>query len=612
MEKIILILTFLSLPFSTTAQQEKRLHFTDRLYDKEDTIINPYSLKRKSIIKGEESKLDSIYEFYWSTGEFEWIKTYATFHSYNEDKNRINTTMMVWISNPGEWQNNSFQEYYYDDKGNRKKIVIKAWSSSTQEWINHKQRLFSFNEQNNLMSYTDQDWNEAQQSWDNFALFFYNYDELQNWIYYERKDWNTDSLRWELNYRFLFSYENDLKTEMLRQNWNEDDSTWLNNAKNLYSYDVSGNLIEETQFVWQTGSSIWRESTKIQFIRNQSKQVTEKIYQTWITGEWESTHKYTYQYESHGLQSEIVYNIWNGETWVVNNRYLMEYDDTGSLTREIYQKWFTGKGNWVNDYKWEYYSTHFFDPLEAFISDSTNVSCFDYSNGTATVAISGGTPPYTVLWNDPQNTTDLTVFGLSANQYYTVMVTDASLNSVTDSVLLSQPPEIITGQIFGKDIVDQNDTATYWVESDPSSLYSWSVINGQILFNQGGDTIIIVWTGSGQGEVSVIESTPNGCEGDTVHAIISISSTTIRENSSSSLLVYPNPASHVIYVKLEGAEYEKWDIEIYDITGKLVQSVLSLSKTRIQIPLDNIRCGVYFLKIANSSGAVIRKVVVER
>ena len=42
--------------------------------------------------------------------------------------------------------------------------------------------------------------------------------------------------------------------------------------------------------------------------------------------------------------------------------------------------------------------------LNAVISASTDVTCFGYSDGNATVTASGGTAPYTYAWNDAAGT----------------------------------------------------------------------------------------------------------------------------------------------------------------------------------------------------------------
>jgi len=51
-------------------------------------------------------------------------------------------------------------------------------------------------------------------------------------------------------------------------------------------------------------------------------------------------------------------------------------------------------------------------------------SCTEFSDGNATVTAANGTPPYTYLWNDPQNQTTATVSNLFEGTY-TVWVTDS-------------------------------------------------------------------------------------------------------------------------------------------------------------------------------------------
>ena len=54
--------------------------------------------------------------------------------------------------------------------------------------------------------------------------------------------------------------------------------------------------------------------------------------------------------------------------------------------------------------------------------DSTNITCNGLTDGTATAAVTGGTPNYTYLWNDANSQTTATATNLSAGTY-TVSVT---------------------------------------------------------------------------------------------------------------------------------------------------------------------------------------------
>ncbi len=70
----------------------------------------------------------------------------------------------------------------------------------------------------------------------------------------------------------------------------------------------------------------------------------------------------------------------------------------------------------------------------------TNVSCFDGSNGSATVSVvSGGTTPYTYLWSN--GATSAFITGITAGTY-TCTITDANNCTQTQSVTITQPTAI--------------------------------------------------------------------------------------------------------------------------------------------------------------------------
>ena len=116
-------------------------------------------------------------------------------------------------------------------------------------------------------------------------------------------------------------------------------------------------------------------------------------------------------------------------------------------------------------------------PPEISFTDSANVSCFGYSDGSATVTPSLGTPPYQYHWDDPGNTTDSIVTGLMANIYYRVTVTDSFDWSITDSVILSQPYKLVTNPAYS-DTICLGSTSGY-ISPNPSGgtapyTYLWS------------------------------------------------------------------------------------------------------------------------------------------
>lgn len=75
----------------------------------------------------------------------------------------------------------------------------------------------------------------------------------------------------------------------------------------------------------------------------------------------------------------------------------------------------------------------------------TNIDCYGASTGAATLTVVGGTAPYTYLWSNFATTQNLTNVPAGS---YTVVVTDANGCVATDTVTLTQNPEIVvTGTV---------------------------------------------------------------------------------------------------------------------------------------------------------------------
>ncbi|MCB0764994.1 MAG: choice-of-anchor L domain-containing protein, partial [Flavobacteriales bacterium] len=77
-----------------------------------------------------------------------------------------------------------------------------------------------------------------------------------------------------------------------------------------------------------------------------------------------------------------------------------------------------------------------------------HVSCFGANNGTATVNLSGGMPPYTFAWNTTPVQTGSTATGLAPGGY-TVIVTDAYGCTSNVGVTIDGPTQALTSSITG-------------------------------------------------------------------------------------------------------------------------------------------------------------------
>ncbi|WP_027421136.1 SprB repeat-containing protein, partial [Crocinitomix catalasitica] len=133
--------------------------------------------------------------------------------------------------------------------------------------------------------------------------------------------------------------------------------------------------------------------------------------------------------------------------------------------------------------------------------ERTHISCHGLTDGSATVTVSGGTAPFTYLWNT--GATTATVSDLAAGDY-TVEVTDANGCMIDIAVKLNEPDAIsITIESTNNNCYgDDMGTATATVDGGtPEYTYMW---------NTGATTESI--SDLAAGTYTVVVTDENGCE----------------------------------------------------------------------------------------------------
>ncbi|SFT54150.1 gliding motility-associated C-terminal domain-containing protein [Lishizhenia tianjinensis] len=117
-------------------------------------------------------------------------------------------------------------------------------------------------------------------------------------------------------------------------------------------------------------------------------------------------------------------------------------------------------------------------PLSLTVNSTTNVSCYGNATGSATIAVTGGTPGYAYAWNTVPVQNSATANGLAAGTY-TCTVTDVRGCSATISVTITQPTAALAASITSTTPVDCFGAATGSATASaqygtPGYAYTWN------------------------------------------------------------------------------------------------------------------------------------------
>ncbi len=224
------------------------------------------------------------------------------------------------------------------------------------------------------------------------------------------------------------------------------------------------------------------------------------------------------------------------------------------------------------------------------LTSSTNVTCFNGNDGTASVSPSGGTGNFTYEWCNGATTPTVTALGAGA---CAVTVTDDNGCTITTSVTLLQPAQM------GTAISATNNSAgvdTIYGGTAPFT-YLWST---------GATTQDITGLAPGNYLVTVTDNV--GC---TISSGVTIQPTGINaavEKLAFSL--YPNPAADELTISL-GKWNEKTTLTVYNIIGQPVLH-LNVIAQQTQLSLKGLTGGVYLVELKQGETKMLKQLVVSK
>jgi hypothetical protein len=200
------------------------------------------------------------------------------------------------------------------------------------------------------------------------------------------------------------------------------------------------------------------------------------------------------------------------------------------------------------------------------------------------VIVSGqGTNSVTILW------------GAEGVGSVTVAETTAD-GCVGDEVIYDVNVQcVVSGnEITGPVGPEAFSNSTYTCNGAANSTYNWTVTNGVIASGQGTNTVNVLWASTGIGNVSVVETTAEGCVGTTLSQDVVVIPVNVEELSNA-FIVYPNPVTTELNLQTTTELIGK-DLVIFDALGKQIMKQQILSTNTI-INTSSFAAGNYVVKI---------------
>lgn len=223
----------------------------------------------------------------------------------------------------------------------------------------------------------------------------------------------------------------------------------------------------------------------------------------------------------------------------------------------------------------------------------TDMTCNSTGNGAINLSVFGGLPPYTYAWSNGATTEDLEDL---ASGTYTVTVTDANAEvSIGSDVVVYNPihPDPVVGPINGATQASAWAEFNYDVPATGGSVFEWSVSGGTIQMT-ASNAMLVLWEAGPSANVVVSETDMNGCRAaDSIDVLLDFVG--IEEAKDQEVLIYPNPASDHLQLKL-GSSAQNVKTRILDVQGRVVYEGM-FSGSVFRVDLSSISAGAYFIEI---------------
>lgn len=231
-----------------------------------------------------------------------------------------------------------------------------------------------------------------------------------------------------------------------------------------------------------------------------------------------------------------------------------------------------------------------------------NMLCNNVNNGSAKVDTIGLVQPYTILWSTGATTSSINNLGEGT---YSVTISDGNGCTSSDTFNITNPAPIVLELISVTDATsEQANDGTINISvtgGTPEYTYEWTK-NGEVISTeQDPDNLA-------PGVYQVKVKDKNGCVliGNEITVSVKLG---VSGWSKSPITVYPNPTDDNVVIRSDDIINSK--ITIYNILGKVEQTLQTTNERSVQVKTDMLVCGTYILKVENGDQWYVTKLIVK-
>jgi len=180
------------------------------------------------------------------------------------------------------------------------------------------------------------------------------------------------------------------------------------------------------------------------------------------------------------------------------------------------------------------------------------------------------------------------------------------VSEITEIIVDNTPMPEVNGLTY----ICKNEESEYSVTETTGNTYVWNVTGGEIVSGAGTSAVTILWGAPGMGNVSVLETSPNDCEGASGEYEVTIDDCVgIGEIEYGDMKLFPNPTTNSIEVNFMEDASVNYTVVVYNNLGQIMTEATGVAtgtKENIKLDVSNYQTGLYIVAISSENGLNIR------